>query len=175
MYPIPRKNPDPKPYDLCTCGHMRKEHDYRRTVERHTKTEPNVMRAGDALLNTCGVYEAAPLGDLNCGCLAFDDPKEPKFHHDCDACEFLGRFKYDAPLADGTTTPLECDLWRCTSGPSRILGGSIIARFSSKGPDYASMARDILVTVLEDIKIRDRHSTYTPALAEGFERSRIAR
>ena len=52
-----------------------------------------------------------------------------RFDHDCDNCCYLGSFADDAEEGGW-------DLYYCANKP---LGGSIIARFSSAGPDYASM------------------------------------
>jgi hypothetical protein len=46
--------------------------------------------------------------------------EQPKYDHDCDRCQFLGTF-------DGH------DLYYCPGG-----GPTIIARYSSDGPDYSS-------------------------------------
>ena len=46
----------------------------------------------------------------------------PEFEHDCDKCTFLGHW-------DGH------DLYHCTA---QITGPTVIARFSSFGPDYKS-------------------------------------
>ena len=53
---------------------------------------------------------------------AAGDGAVPAFTHDCDACTFLGT--YD-----------EADLYHCGQG-GRI--PTVIARYSSEGPDYAS-------------------------------------
>ena len=45
----------------------------------------------------------------------------PQFQHDCTACKFIATIN-------------EMDVYICKSG----IGQSIIARFSSDGPDYAS-------------------------------------
>jgi hypothetical protein len=50
---------------------------------------------------------------------------QPKFKHDCEACEFLGIFNYDGN---------HCDFYLCGKGYSR----SVIARFGNDGPEYAS-------------------------------------
>lgn len=52
-----------------------------------------------------------------------------RFDHDCDRCRYLGEFRADS--AEGLW-----DLYYCPHG---LLGGSIIARYSSSGPDYVSM------------------------------------
>jgi hypothetical protein len=50
---------------------------------------------------------------------------EPKFHHDCDKCEFLGGYKEGDERAD---------VYICPS----CLGMSVIARLGDDGPDYYS-------------------------------------
>lgn len=50
-----------------------------------------------------------------------DDPRIPRFRHDCTCCTFLGQ-------------DTEADLYFCTTGFSP----TVIARFSSKGSDYVS-------------------------------------
>ena len=75
----------------------------------------------------------------------------PHFEHDCAACVFLGTHDYDAPLDGGKTMLLQCDLYYC---PGSLLGGSIIARHSSKGHEYASTAADLMPTYLAHVDAR---------------------
>jgi len=56
----------------------------------------------------------------------------PQYTHDCDACVFLGPYR---------AQDRKYDLWVC---PSEIGGPSLIARFSSEGPDYGSMLASML-------------------------------
>lgn len=56
----------------------------------------------------------------------------PRFQHDCDSCEYLGQSDERAKR--------DYDLWYC----ARCDGGSLIARRSSEGSDYASSPIDIL-------------------------------
>lgn len=62
----------------------------------------------------------------------------PRFDHDCSRCVFLGHcdYTYEGRL-------LVSDLYACDSQQS-ALGPSFIARFGSKGPDYASMPAKLL-------------------------------
>lgn len=56
----------------------------------------------------------------------------PRFTHDCDRCTYLG-------------SDLDCDYYHCTKG-SRP---TVLARYSSHGPDYESgalSARNFLKT-----------------------------
>ena len=54
----------------------------------------------------------------------------PQWTHDCDSCQFLGSRD-------------EYDIWFCAGS---LLGGSVIARYGSDGPDYLSMPVNILKT-----------------------------
>ena len=52
---------------------------------------------------------------------------EPQFEHDCEACQFLGRYMdYNASMG-----PTNYDLYQCG-------GKTVIARFGSDGPEYTS-------------------------------------
>lgn len=52
--------------------------------------------------------------------------KEPRYQHDCKRCEFLGQYK-------------EFDLYYCHQKQGLdVMGGSVIARRSSKDSDYMS-------------------------------------
>ena len=52
----------------------------------------------------------------------------PQFTHDCNACKFI-------------TTVGDIDVYTC--------GGTIIARFSSEGSDYASMRLDMFTGMIK--------------------------
>lgn len=60
---------------------------------------------------------------------------DPQYAHDCDACAFLGRY-----LDTSTGSKLEhadsYDLYYCHGEGLRL--PTVIARFSSRGPDYLS-------------------------------------
>lgn len=62
---------------------------------------------------------------------------EPKFQHDCDNCEYLGKF-------------FDMDVYLCRPSDRGILGGSIIARYSDEAPDYYSSPISVLRPQLED-------------------------
>lgn len=55
--------------------------------------------------------------------------EKPRWKHDCEDCFFLGRLEHSC----GTTGP--CDLYVCTKA---LPWPTVIARYSSDGPDYAS-------------------------------------
>ena len=55
----------------------------------------------------------------------------PLYKHDCAKCVFLGRYT-------NQESKIVSDLYHCGSSESD-LGGSVIARWSDKGPDYSSM------------------------------------
>lgn len=57
----------------------------------------------------------------------------PKFQHDCDTCTFLGTF-------------FDHDVYHCGNNMGN---GSIIARYGSDGPEYASMPLDALKSSLQ--------------------------
>jgi len=57
----------------------------------------------------------------------------PQHTHDCTACVFLGR------MAQGVSS---YDLYFCPAGQSSM-GGTLLARFGSDGPQYHSMPIDI--------------------------------
>lgn len=77
------------------------------------------------------------------------DKKEvPLYKHDCDQCIFLGNFTYAAPHGSGVgadrrewTVDLTVDCYYC---PSKSMGGTMIARFGSEGPEYSSCSADIM-------------------------------
>ena len=53
---------------------------------------------------------------------------KPKYTHDCDACTFLGHWR--GSDLEGNPV-LDYDLYRCGTS-------TVIARYSSDGPDYIS-------------------------------------
>lgn len=91
----------------------------------------------------------------------------PQHQHDCDRCQFLGRFEFDGPLSDGTTEHFKSDLYVC---PEQVLGPSLIGRFSDDGPDYVSSPMEIVVQ--HEARMRAEPATHTPALIEALERYR---
>ena len=66
---------------------------------------------------------------------------KPKYKHDCERCVWLGTITYPAPLSNETTRMTNADLYCCKES---IGGPSIIARFSSDGAAYASLAASII-------------------------------
>lgn len=54
-----------------------------------------------------------------------------KWTHDCDKCRFLGQLNTDAG---------SYDLYHCQAA---LLGGSLIARYGSDGPEYMSVPFDM--------------------------------
>jgi len=83
------------------------------------------------------------------------------FKHDCDHCEYLGSFVYDA-VGLGVTI---VDLYCCPSS----YGGTFIARHGDDGPEYSSCPKDILETNLEKYK-NGPHSSYSPGIYEAYKR-----
>lgn len=75
---------------------------------------------------------------------------KPRYKHDCDACKWVGSIDYPAPHSDNTAPIRHADLYVCLQS---IGGPSCIARFSSEGSDYASMAESLI------------RSAYLPRLA----------
>lgn len=57
-----------------------------------------------------------------------DTEADPKFNHDCEVCEFQGRFN-------------EMDLYKCGEDPTFVL------RFGDNGEQYISMSQDIANTL----------------------------
>lgn len=52
--------------------------------------------------------------------------EQPKHKHDCDRCEFLGRYEYEGQTYD---------LYTC----EQLIGGrTVIARYGDDGPEYTS-------------------------------------
>lgn len=91
----------------------------------------------------------------------------PKYEHDCTSCEYLGSYTYDAPLVQGTER-LTADLWCC---PTCVGGPSLIARYGSNGPEYASAPISIVERhFLPRSKSGERMSTMGPAIVEAYHR-----
>jgi len=61
----------------------------------------------------------------------------PKFRHDCDHCEYLGTF-------------FDLDVYLCRGESAKVLGGSIIARYSDDAPDYYSSPICVLLNQFAD-------------------------
>jgi hypothetical protein len=61
---------------------------------------------------------------------------EPKFEHDCEGCDFLGH-------------ALDADLYICGIDKRDRFSGSVIARYSSDGPDYSSMPTSAVEDMLK--------------------------
>lgn len=59
-----------------------------------------------------------------------------RWKHDCDKCEFLGHFE-------------EHDLYWC---PGSALGPTVVARWSSAGPDYTSGVSLAICRSLQEMK-----------------------
>lgn len=93
------------------------------------------------------------------------EESEPRYDHDCEQCVFLGRFDHDGPLSDGNTERMECDLYAC---PGSIMGGSLIARHSSDGPEYSSMPTEMVIE--HQNRMREQPSTYSAGLLEALRR-----
>lgn len=91
--------------------------------------------------------------------------EEPLFEHDCDKCKFLGRYTYGASFMDG---PRETtvDLYSC-KGRFEL---SLIARFSSEGPDYSSFPLDAVEIIEARGRTKEETGTYTWALFEALRR-----
>jgi len=84
-----------------------------------------------------------------------------KYIHDCELCTFLGTITYPAPLSDKTAPLRNADLYHCFDS----LGGTVIARFSSKGSNYASAP----VSIVKEHYIGMReYATSTPALISAY-------
>lgn len=95
----------------------------------------------------------------------------PQYEHDCDRCEFQGRYTYDAPMVNGTEE-LSVDLWYCPCADPDM-GGSVIARASSEGSDYGSSPVSIIESsYLPRSQAGERMSTCGPALVECYYRTR---
>lgn len=106
------------------------------------------------------------------------EPEKPLYTHDCANCVFLGRYTYDAPHATGVgenrrewTEPKTVDCYYCHSQSS--MGGTMLARFSSNGPDYSSCTADILDQNIEKMLAKPIHQlgTFTPGYIAAFLRA----
>ncbi len=86
----------------------------------------------------------------------------PKFQHDCDKCKYLGSIRYLAPMAEPYPPKMKyAELYFC---PAEITGPTVIARFGSQGPHYASTMVSILQRDLHAIN----QSTSGPALVAAY-------
>lgn len=90
---------------------------------------------------------------------------KPRYTHDCDKCTFLGSVTYPGPLADGTTPLRNADLYYCTNS---IEGGTVIARESSEGSEYASVPTKILEDHYLKMSKVGHFSTSAPALIAAY-------
>src|SRR5258708_16544052 len=84
-----------------------------------------------------------------------------KYIHDCELCTFLGTITYPAALSDKTAPLRNADLYHCFDS----LGGTVIARFSSKGSNYASCPASI---VRHSYVGAREYSTSMPALITAY-------
>jgi len=85
---------------------------------------------------------------------------KPRYKHDCDDCVLVGAITYPAPLSTGTAPMRNADLYYCANSDAAD-GGSVLARFSSRGSDYASVS----LKILKHHYIKEDHcSTNGPAL-----------
>jgi hypothetical protein len=95
----------------------------------------------------------------------------PKYTHDCDACTFLGPYTYDAPMVEGTEE-ITADLWYCSTAAG---GPTLIARFSSDGPDYGSCPINIVERdYIPRAERGEKQSTAGPAIVEAYHRMKRA-
>jgi len=65
--------------------------------------------------------------------------RKPAYRHDCPDCEFLGAFD--------TKEGERRDLYYC---PRTEPGGSLVSRYGSEGPEYASVALDVFEHARKD-------------------------
>ena len=91
---------------------------------------------------------------------------KPLYKHDCNACRFLGRYTYDAPLVEGTQE-MTVDLYICPQNGRP----TVLARASSEGPDYSSFP----LSILWRQPVSKELSTYAPALFEAVRRLGVQR
>ena len=61
---------------------------------------------------------------------------EPQYKHDCDACAFLGTYLDTLGGVKGPQHADSYDLYYCHGENTRL--PTVIARYSSRGPDYLS-------------------------------------
>ena len=64
----------------------------------------------------------------------------PTHTHDCKACNYLGTIVGQTPDVAGKPV----DLYHCKNSIGSGEDGSVIARFSSDGPDYSSVPLDLI-------------------------------
>lgn len=90
---------------------------------------------------------------------------KPHYQHDCDQCVWLGSITFPAPLSTGQAPLTNADLYYC----ERCDGGTVIARFSSKGSNYASCPVNIIEqSYLPRLAVHNQMSTACPALIVGY-------
>lgn len=92
---------------------------------------------------------------------------KPRFQHDCDACQFLGHVYYPGPLITGESPLRHADLYFCKQADA-AMGSTVIARFSSKGSDYASTPVRILEGHYLKSAAQGHLSTSGPALIAAY-------
>ncbi len=103
---------------------------------------------------------------------------KPRYTHDCDKCQWLGSITYPAPHFTeerGTYHVMRnADLYVCISGTSH-LDTSVIARFSSRGSDYASSPVALMPRrePIPDMKGRLGYSTSGPALNTAYDFAKV--
>ena len=91
---------------------------------------------------------------------------KPRWEHDCQRCQFLGRYDFAGPLSDDTTEACQADLYYCEGS----LGGSLIGRMSSRDSDYASTPLSLVIR--DEERMRAQPATHTPAILEALRRVR---
>lgn len=96
------------------------------------------------------------------------DTGKPQFRHDCEKCDFLGRYVFEGPLRGAAPAHVWVDLYACGEGP--VMGPSLICRMSDEGSNYCSMAASVMVPSLESM--RAQPSTHSPGIVEAFDRAR---
>ena len=90
----------------------------------------------------------------------------PRFQHDCDRCKYLGSLRYLAPMASPHPPKMKyAELYFC---PAEVSGPSVIARFGSVGPDYASSLASLVARDVHNIN----QSTSGPALVTAYHLAR---
>jgi hypothetical protein len=87
------------------------------------RTEPKLPTNAPAVCR--GPIEPCPQGT----CARCEGPR---YSHDCDACIFLGRED-------------DFDVYLCPDHVGGKLRGTLLARWSSNGPDYWSMPREVAI------------------------------
>lgn len=91
---------------------------------------------------------------------------KPFYKHDCSRCHHLGSIVYPAPYSlNGRkwTEMRRADLYICNIG--QTLGPDLIARFSSRGSDYASSMAKLMK---EHYLKQDEFCTHGPALIAAY-------